>query len=177
MKQDSPFSVRLGPLRKGWSEFCKSRGVSEGEGIKLLIANAVKTTIDSAEIKDDEDCGKKTRVELRLTEIEVAAIKSRAKESGFTVNRWIVAMIRANLKMVPQLGDREISELAESNYQLSAIGRNLNMLTRDLKASPGTIEPYRFQVLEHLKKQINEHLKTNHSLIQANLARWKRPGR
>lgn len=177
MKKDSPFTVRLGPLRKAWSDFCKSREIPEGEGVRLLISNALRVADKASVIQDGEAAAPKARVELRLTAGELEAIRVRAEATGFTANRWIVALIRAHLNAAPQFGDLELTTLADSNYQLSAIGRNLNMLARDLKASPDTIEPYRFKVLEHLKKQIDDHLKVVHEVIQANLARWKRPGR
>ena len=177
MKQESPFTVRLGPLRKKWAAYCKSNGVAEGEGIRILIGNVLKSA-QIAKISQNADEGiPKARLELRLTVSELDTLKTRAEGAGFTVNRYIVAMIRASLTESAQFGEQELMTLADSNYQLSAIGRNLNMLARDLKATPGTIEPYRFKVLEHLKKQIDEHLKYTHGLIQANLARWKRPGR
>lgn len=170
-------TVRLGSLRKGWASFCKSRDVSEAEGVRILIGNALKPTKQGGIVCDTDETKPKARLELRLTVSELDTLKTRAEGAGFTVNRYIVAMIRAGLTESAQFGEQELMTLADSNYQLSAIGRNLNMLARDLKATPGTIEPYRFKVLEHLKKQIDEHLKYTHGLIQANLARWKRAGR
>lgn len=170
-------TVRLGSLRKGWASFCKSRYVSEAEGVRILIGNALKSAKQGGMVCDTDETKPKARLELRLTEAELEALAIRAENAGFTVNRYIVAMIRAALSETAQLGEQEMLTLADSNYQLSAIGKNLNMLARDLKATPGTIEPYRFKVLVDLKKTIDEHLKYTHGLIQANLARWKRPGR
>jgi hypothetical protein len=77
---------------------------------------------------------KKLRVELRLTKGESAAANAIARHEGFSLTRWIVALINARLYATPQLGQRELETLAQSNMQMLAIGRNLNQLARAANA-------------------------------------------
>ena len=82
-------------------------------------------------------------------------------------------MLRAQITAKPQLGERELTVLAESNTQLAAIGRNLNQIARALNGRE-TIEPYRFKILQTLKVEVDEHLDTVTAVMRANLDRWSR---
>lgn len=68
----------------------------------------------------------KVRKEVRLTKSELARADALAKRAGFSLNRWIFALINARLDGSPQLGQQELEGLARSNLQLLAVGRNLN---------------------------------------------------
>lgn len=58
------------------------------------------------------------------------ALEIRAKEAGSSVLEFIVDAVRATLTHEPQYSMKEIEVLGESNYQLLAIGRNLNQIAR-----------------------------------------------
>ncbi|MCA8157591.1 hypothetical protein [Burkholderia contaminans] len=89
---------------------------------------------------------------------------------GFTANRWIVALIRAYLTDEPQLGNRELALLAESNQQLAVIRRQLGELARDVNAS-GCIDGLDG---EQIHATIDAHLRTVAKLLRRNLDRWSR---
>lgn len=113
------------------------------------------------------------RLEIRLTAGEYEVLRDLADAAGFSLNRWIVAMIRAQLTATPQFAEAELAALAVSNTQLAAIGRNLNQIARALNTHE-RVEPYRFKLLETLKTEVDEHLDTVTGVIRANLDRWGR---
>jgi hypothetical protein len=164
--------VELGVLKSPWEAHCRRMGTAPSEAIRLLVSQTLGIATfpaSDATPVDHEAC--RRRIEIRLMQGEYFALQHVASAAGFSVNRWIVAMIRAQLSFDPQFGEQELRVLAASNSQLAAIGRNLNQIARALNAGD-RVEPYRFKVLETLKHEIDGHLdKVNH-MIQANLDRW-----
>ncbi|BEV53999.1 MULTISPECIES: hypothetical protein [Burkholderia] len=105
-----------------------------------------------------------------MTHAELARVKSAAYLDGFTANRWIVALIRAYLTDEPQLGNRELTLLAESNQQLAVIRRQLGELARHVNAT-GCIDGLDG---EQIRATIDAHLRTVAKLLRRNLDRWSR---
>lgn len=98
-----------------------------------------------------------------------------AARMGFTTSRFFVAMVRALAMRQPQLGEREVAALEESNYQLAAIGRNLNQIARALNADLGVAgQRDRLVVIDALRREIHAHLEKVHDMQRANLERWQR---
>ncbi|MEK6383067.1 MAG: hypothetical protein V4797_00525 [Paraburkholderia tropica] len=72
-------------------------------------------------------------------------------------------------------GEREVAVFETSNYQLAAIGRNLNQLARTLNANPAlAAQRGRLIVVDALRREIDARLKAVHDMQRANLARWRR---
>ncbi|WP_232917395.1 plasmid mobilization relaxosome protein MobC [Pseudomonas syringae] len=86
------------------------------------------------------------------------------------MRHWIVDAIRIGLTHEPQFSMSEIYALGESNYQLLALGRNLNQVARRL--NEGTYEPITVERIEALSRLINEHTKVVSDAIRASLERW-----
>ncbi|KEZ72153.1 MULTISPECIES: plasmid mobilization relaxosome protein MobC [Pseudomonas] len=86
------------------------------------------------------------------------------------MRRWIIDAIRAELTHEPKFGTSEIYALGESNYQLLALGRNLNQIARRL--NEGSYEPVTVQRIEALSRIIDKHTDLVSSAIRASLERW-----
>jgi hypothetical protein len=161
-------------LKPQWEAYCQRTGVSASEAIRLLVSQALGSIPHAVQCFALADTGaRRQRIEIRLTLDECAALQEVAGMAGFSANRWIVAMIRAQLTSMPQFGERELITLATSNSQLAAIGRNLNQIARALNTRE-PVEPYRFKVLETLKSEVDDHLDVVNRVIRANLDRWGR---
>ncbi len=168
--------VELGAIRLRWDDWCARRGVTAGEGVRQLIATA---------IRDDADGESGTtmwrlpqpivgephhRIEIRLTSAELNAVEQRAAAMGLRSNRWIVSLIRAQLTREPQLGEPELNTLFVSNQRLAEIGRLLGKLARADKTEP-VPRDLMFEWAE-LRKRVDEHLRTTAAIMRANLDRW-----
>ncbi|WP_346656208.1 plasmid stabilization protein [Paraburkholderia phenoliruptrix] len=114
----------------------------------------------------------RTRIEIRLTYSEQAAINERAAASGLTSNRWIVALIRAQLTREPQLGQTEMRLLSDSNQQLATVSRRLAQLARD--ATVGRLTPDSEPNIKAIRQRLDAHLRAVAAVIRANLDRWSR---
>lgn len=117
---------------------------------------------------------RRVRVEIRLSESEHAAVAALALEEGFSVQTWLIALMRARLVGGAQLGETELVELAKSNYELRAIGRNLNQVAKALNA--GGVEQHhepRLSLLQGIKERIDAHVSSVSAVLEGNLQRWK----
>lgn len=113
----------------------------------------------------------RSRIEIRLTIAERKAVEHRAAAAGLNSNRWIVALVRAQLTREPQLGEQELLLLSASNQQLAVISRSLGQLARGSEAE---IERQDRVDLWGVREQIDAHLRTVSGVIRANLDRWSR---
>jgi len=168
--------VELGGMRSDWNRWCMSRGLTPGEGARQLIAAALGADADDTLAESEVNWiainEPRIRIEIRVTHAELEAAEQRAEASGLTSNRWIVALIRAQLMREPQLGVHEMQLLSDSNQQLAAISRWLGHLAREgnevrMVANGGSD-------LRALRDQIDVHLRAVATVIRANLDRWSR---
>ncbi|CAM2189068.1 hypothetical protein QZM64_14200 [Burkholderia cepacia] len=165
-------SVELGTLKPEWEAWCAHRGVTPSEGLRQFAAKAIESCTDRPDTRPSllvRD-GPGIRIGIGLTHTEHAYVRAAAYVSGFTANRWIVALIRAHFTNEPQLGNRELALLAQSNQQLATIRKLLGELLRRQDASPSrdTLS------WEHTRVAIDAHLRTVARLLRSNLDRWSR---
>ncbi|MFM0503151.1 MULTISPECIES: plasmid stabilization protein [Paraburkholderia] len=169
--------VELGAVRPRWDAWCARRGVTAGEGVRQLIAAAVNAEAGDRPVANESGLTQpivgesRSRIEIRLTVAEKMVVEQRAAASGLHSNRWIVALIRAQLTREPQLGARELLLLSASNQQLAVISRSLGQLARGGGAGLTCQELADFG---GIRDQIDAHLRAVTGVIRANLDRWSR---
>lgn len=165
--------VDLGPAKLRWEAWCVRHGVSAADGIRQLV-HAVLTQDESSDGLPEPGLrrlsldGHRVRIEIRLTQAELDAARQRALAGGLAVNRWIVAVIRAQLVREPQLGEHEMRLLADSNQYLATI---VTLLGR-LQGCDDVRDTMR--VIEGTRAVIDAHLRTVMQVLRANLERWSR---
>jgi hypothetical protein len=178
MRERERLCVELGGMRRDWDRWCVRRGLTVGEGARQLVAAALHVDAGNGDPGIDANVrwsvvgDPRTRIELRLTPAELDAVGLRAEASGMTANRWIVALIRAQLTHEPQLGAREMRLLSDSNLQLASIGRWLGQLARDGGAA--RISQVSDGEIRALRMSIDAHLRIVAAMMRANLDRWSR---
>ncbi|AZF34293.1 hypothetical protein C4J89_4866 [Pseudomonas sp. R4-35-07] len=169
--------VYLGALKEPWADYCKALGKKPGAAIKEAIEQQLAKAAANPQPKiyhqiyEAPAAEPKQRFEVLLTASEKAAIKERAQMERCSMRRWIVDAIRAGLTHEPQFGMNEIDALGESNYQLLALGRNLNQISRRL--NEGAYEPVTVERIEALTRIVDNHTDVVNRAIRASLERWK----
>jgi hypothetical protein len=169
--------VELGSVRPRWDAWCALRGVTVGEGVRQLIAAAVNAEANDRPVEIEYGLTRpivgesRSRIEIRLTAAEKMVVEQRAAASGLHSNRWIVALVRAQLTREPQLGEQEMHLLSASNLQLAVINRSLGQLARGGGAGLTRQELADFM---SIREQIDAHLRVVAGVIRANLDRWSR---
>ena len=121
---------------------------------------------------DDENQGEtKTGQFIRLSPQEKAWFVQLAKQKEMSVNALICTILRAYRENNPKLFNDEIATLQHSNYQISAIGRNLNQIAKRLNAANGVsltttqINQLRAEIQEHCQQvgKVLKESRTRHS--------------
>lgn len=119
------------------------------------------------------EAGPTKRLNIGLKASELAAVAAIAEERDCSPQWWIVSLIRAALTRGVTVGGAELKALADSNYQLMAIGRNLNQIAHHINADPSKHDMLRLAHIEELTKQIDKHRKYVRDLIYACSERWE----
>lgn len=164
-------------LKEHWENYCERRQLKPGAAIRQAIqAQLDKESSENQKTPGytqafDEAIEGKKRKELRFTASEIAAIERFAERDDCSFNRWVINLIRSNLTKQPQFGMKEIEALWQSNYQLLAIGRNLNQLMHRL--NQGQSGSMTGKQIDELITQIQQHTRQVSELIAANIDRWK----
>ncbi|RKF48933.1 plasmid stabilization protein [Paraburkholderia fungorum] len=165
--------VDLGRAKSRWEAWCALHGVTAADGVRQLVHGVLSQHESPDGVRGPEHrClavdGHRERIEIRLTQEELEVTRQRALTGGMNVNRWIVAVIRAQLVHEPQLGEREMRLLADSNQHLAMIV----MLLGRLQTHGGARDTVR--VFEDTRAVIDTHLRTVTQVLRANLDRWSR---
>lgn len=177
MTEKKILSVNLGLLYEPWKRYCDAHGVSRSDATRQVIRKLV--TRGSEVAAEDRSTSiltgdPKVRVEIRLLADEHRVVSEQAATAGFSINSWVIALIRARLTGSAQFGQAELENLAISNSRLLAIGRNLNQITRLLNAAPTELAQLRPESIETLASEIKSHTVAVGALIQSNVQRWSR---
>ena len=167
--------VYLGDLKTPWVAYCTAVGKKPGAALREAIekqlaglqVDKARTLFTQVEQTHREP---RKRFEILLTVSEREALEVSAKEAGSSVRQFIVDAVRATLTHEPQYSMKEIEVLGESNYQLLAIGRNLNQIARRL--NEGKYEPITVERIEELSRSLRQHAKKVSDSIGANIERW-----
>ncbi|WP_306770734.1 plasmid stabilization protein [Paraburkholderia sp. UYCP14C] len=170
--------VELGAVRVRWDDWCARRGLTAAEGVRQLIAIAVREDADGESgallpgLPRPVVGEPRSRIEIRLTASELGAVEQRAAALGLGGNRWIVSLVRAQLTRQPQLGEHEMRALSVSSQQLAGISCLLSQLAR-----AGRIELSRQDLTvdwAETRRRIDDHLRATAAVMRANLDRWSR---
>lgn len=157
-----------------WQAYCRARNLTPSAAVRQIVAQllAKQDGISGAggQLEEQPDTTR-LRLELRLTQSELDAVKEIARTTGESPSHWVRSLVRAYITRQPQFGMTELAVIAESNARLLAIGRNLNQIARELYRDrsgrdrvsnfPGT-----------LAAEISFHVKAVSSAIRANIERW-----
>lgn len=168
-------NIDLQGHKQSWIDYCSERNMTPSEAFRLVVLKLVAKSADDAprKVAEGETFGGKIRKEIRLTESEIVQAEDLAFKEGFSLSRWIVALVRARLTGTVQLGQQEMELLARSNMQLLALGRNLNQIAKALNTSSEDRRVFKVDVIADLQTAIKEHTTVAASVMAANVERWK----
>jgi hypothetical protein len=167
-------NIDLQAYKQPWVDYCKARGVTPSEAFRQVVAKLTGAVGDVPPVQATaEREQKRVRREVRLTKDELRRANTLAQRAGFSLNRWIVALINARLDATPQLGQHELEGLARSNLHLLAIGRNLNQLARAASQGVPIGGHARGDVLDAVRAAVTQHTGLVARVMAANVSRWR----
>ena len=115
---------------------------------------------------EEEKTQNNSSLRIRLSATEKAYFVALAKQVEMSLNALIATILRAYREQNPKLFNNEIAVLQHSNFQLLAIGRNINQIAKHLNAADGAsltttqINLWRAEIQEHCQ-QVGNVLKEN----------------
>jgi hypothetical protein len=166
-------TIDLQGYKQQWLDYCRERKVSPSDAFRQIVAKltaSTATTTSTSAFEEEEKV--KVRREIRLTVSELTRAEVIAQREGFSLTRWIVALINARLDAKPQLGQQELELLARSNLQMLVIGRNLNQLARAANsgASPGRAATT--AAIAEVRAGLMQHAHYVAGVMSSNVSRW-----
>jgi hypothetical protein len=156
----------LGPqVRK----HCEDRGTTISKLVLPLLATAVGADPPSHQAPPPKDRSGRRKLSVLLGSDAYRALEKPAGEAGLTVAAFVarLATERAGKPLPPAPTALETSALVQSNYELRALGRNLNQIARSLNAYPGKVTASERNELASLAAHIDAHVRKSASVLLA----------
>lgn len=175
--RDTRITVDLLSYKKSWLDWCQSQNLASSDAFRKIVARLItnqgRAVLTNQEVKIKHGQSEKPtiRKEVSMTPSEFELVKAISASEGFSVTKWIIALIRARLTSTPQFGQDELELLAKSNLQLLAIGRNLNQVAKALNSLQADNRGY-LELINNLEIKIKEHTKIVSDAMTANVERW-----
>jgi hypothetical protein len=171
-------------LFEAWQKLVAEKGEHGPDLMRRIIGkltNRPSTTLDhsaldgvgSHAVLRQVDRAPKKALKLLLTPSEHAALASLAEDRECSIQFWIVSLVRAALTNGITVGGAELIALGNSNYELSAIGRNLNQIAKQLNSGSTANHRKLKQQLDAIGEKIDSHRKKVHVLVAACSHRWR----
>lgn len=171
--------VDAGPLTEPFLVYCKTKGLKEGAMLRSLIArelgSGVSDPVPAApprrrRARVGQVDKSRVRREVRFTKSELALLEEQASKVELTLPEYLVALARAHAGEASASKNERLL-LSKSNYQLLAIGRNLNQVARMLNSGQplGVAD---FGTIEVTVRKVREHVKVVSSFLSSLRARW-----
>lgn len=168
-----------------WKSYAATNGDTAPEAIRALMRHLLERPEHKpvsrvpAEVGKRHKVGKgidrskKKRIELQLTGSEHAALAALTEERECSIQFWIVSLIRAALTQGVTTGVSELKALGQSNYQLMAIGRNLNQIAHHINSdAAGNLHKLNGLRIEELSRTVKAHRAEVQAVIHACSERW-----
>ncbi len=183
----SVYSVRVpDDLRSEWDAYLEENKEDAAEALRSLMRHLVnhrqpayvqdrQTFLASGEMEalDQVDTSPKKPLKVRFTESELEALRQVSERHDCSIQFWIVALVRAALTNGTAVGGAELQALGQSNYQLAAMGRNLNQVVHHINADPAkNLHRVTERSIERLTSAFEKHRQLVHAVIAANTQRW-----
>ena len=159
--------------KQRFSSAAARQGLSESALLKRLIDQMLAVGPEEEAIAplvpvDLRDA----RVTVRLVPEDRALLRERAAARTMPAATYVSVLVRAHLRQLAPLPDRELSALQSAVNELAVLGRNLNTIARSFQQDRREVAPGRSEVYAMLK--ICEGLRDRfRELIKANLVSWE----
>jgi len=168
-------AARVSPETKSRLQaIAQAHEISESALLKRLIENAVLEPAGATAAtvaQPVEPIARGARLYVRLRPDDHLLLRERAHGRGMAAATYASFLLRAHLRAVTPMPERELAELKRSVAALGAIGRNLNNLAR--AANQGRVTGPSIGDLQQLLRAceaLREHVK---GMVNANRDSWE----
>ena len=181
------------PERKGKSEVIRARidakvmtafdAQAAGRGgrsaaLRALVEQSVIGK-NGLEIVPESDVLKTRRVQISLSETELAVIDYRAGKRSISRARWVKALVRRHLGLKQSSDDGLVEALLPIRSQLIRIGRNINQAMKAanviLVAGKNDSIAAELEKITVMRAELNEQIAAVRSAMQGDYSYWVVP--
>lgn len=113
----------------------------------------------------------KKRLQTTFYLNDILNIEHLAQLNKCSPTNYISSLIRNHLYNSIELTGIEIEDLRKSNFQLSAIGNNINQIAKRVNLNMG-IDYQDIELIKELIKKLDNHIVLVNNCLQFNLNRW-----
>lgn len=164
------------PEKKGrFAALAAARGLSETALLTLLVDHVLENNpAPPAPAKADDEGASTDRLTLRLRPGDRPLVEARAAQRGMKASSYLVALVRAHVRGHSPLPVEELNQLKVAVGELSAVGRNLNQLTRAMNSgAAGAVTGGLAETLDQAVSRVDEVRRTVAELVKVNLMSWE----
>ena len=125
-----------------------SQGTTQSDLLRQIVATVLATNTGwQAELKSGHRGGVTGKIDVRMQQSEVEAVRALAAPERRSAAAWILALVRAKLADAVPFNPEELKALKDAAVQLASVGRNLNALVRGFNRT-GQVNPASVNVAE-----------------------------
>src|SRR5689334_22474930 len=117
-------------IKQRFASAAARQGLSESALLKRLIEQMLAIGAAEEGAPPAPVPLRDARVTIRLVAGDQALLRERAAARTMPVATYVSSLVRAHLRQLAPLPDRELAALRATVNQLGALGRNLNTMTR-----------------------------------------------
>ena len=157
--------------KQRFASAAERQGLSESALLKRLVEQMLSTGSEQAVAPVAAPDPRDARVTVRLVPEDRTLLRERATARAMPAATYVSVLVRAHLRQLAPLPERELAALRSTVNELVALGRNLNTMARLLQQDRRDAVPGRYEVQTMVK--ICEILVDRfRGLIRANLVSW-----
>jgi hypothetical protein len=147
-------------------------GLSESALLRRLVLQLLATATEVPAPLSAHDLARDARITVRLIHEDRALLRERAAARAMPASTYVSVLVRAHLRRLAPLPDRELSALKATTAELAVLGRNLNATAGLVGAPDQRAGPTREELFAIVRacEALRDHTR---GLMRANLVSWE----
>ena len=162
--------------KEKFAALAAARGMSETALLAVLVDHVLESNpapTEPASVDDDEGAST-DRLTLRLRPGDRPLVEVRAAKRGMKASSYLVALVRAHVRSQAPLPATELNQLKVAVGELSAVGRNLDQLTRAMNSGAGAaVAGQLAETVDQAVERVDEVRRAVADLVKVNLMSWE----
>jgi hypothetical protein len=147
-------------------------GLSESALLRGLVLQLLATAAEAPLPLAAPDRVREARITVRLVPEDLALLRERAAARAMPASTYVSVLVRAHLRRLAPLPDRELAALKATTAELATLGRNLNATAGLIRTPDQGAGPTREELFAIVRacEALRDHTR---GLMKANLVSWQ----
>jgi hypothetical protein len=158
--------------KQRFSAAARHLGLSESALLRRLVLQLLAGATEAPTSLAAPDRARDARITVRLAAEDRALLRERAAARAMPASTYVSALVRAHLRSLTPLPDRELSALKAMTAELAALGRNLSTTAGLLRGPDQGSGPTREDLFAIVRacEALRDHAR---GVIKANIVSWQ----